>query len=548
MRIESGVVLALIVVGLVIPQQAQQYEPSSPQQPPPSQQAPVPEQPIANAGSYTLHATSRLVLLDVVVTDKAGRVVNDLTQNDFAVLENKEAQKIRSFERPALHIPPANVTIDSTQALNRLAPQAPINIIVLDEFNTRFEDMAFAQYSLKKYLGAQREKLEQPTMLVAVSLGKFTVLHDYTQDRHAIEEAIDHHLAAYPWQREQRSWFAEQYSTAFATLMQMAGASSGHPGHKNIVWVGRGFPPIHLEDLPSDTVKGLQSAVEFCVNMLRDARVTLYTVDPAGLPGNSTLLRTYGPLPGSGGAPQPMDMYGQYSDETAVGNVQFDDLARATGGRALHGRNNVDGEIATSIYEGANFYTLSYIPPDMNRSPSKFRKIEVVLTRPGLTVTTRRGYYVQPPPAPENMAKPSQRLQFDLLSAASSRMVYDAVPLTATLREGAEDIYVVHVLGSALGPNAGLTPGAPLDLAFVLDLYDKKDKLLKRVSRNITIPKPSDASLVQYGFNVEVNLKKSPGAARARFVVRMMQSGKIGTADLKLESMPALSTRRHRLR
>jgi VWFA-related protein len=211
-RSALGVVLALAGVGLTAAQQLQQ---------------PVPEQqPVANAGGYTFHATSKLVVLDVVVTDKAGRVVNDLTQEDFEVLENKETQKIGSFERPALRVPPTNVTISSTQDLDHFAPQAPVNIIVLDEFNSSFNEMTYARDAVKKYLGKQQAKLEQPTMLVAVALGHFEVLHDYTQDRDALEKAVDHHLAEYPWQNKQRSWFSKQYGTAFAALMQLAEASS----------------------------------------------------------------------------------------------------------------------------------------------------------------------------------------------------------------------------------------------------------------------------------------------------------------------------------
>ena len=36
-------------------------------------------------------------------------------------------------------------------------------------------------------------------MLIAVSFDKFTVLHDYTQDRAAVLSALDHHLTGYPW-------------------------------------------------------------------------------------------------------------------------------------------------------------------------------------------------------------------------------------------------------------------------------------------------------------------------------------------------------------
>jgi hypothetical protein len=39
--------------------------------------------------AITLHATSRLVVLDVVLTDLGGNLVRDLTQDDFVVFEDK---------------------------------------------------------------------------------------------------------------------------------------------------------------------------------------------------------------------------------------------------------------------------------------------------------------------------------------------------------------------------------------------------------------------------------------------------------------------------
>ena len=52
---------------------------------------------------------ARLVVLDLVVRDKHGNVVTDLTQNDFRVYEDNQPQRIRSFEAPSAHLlPPAS--------------------------------------------------------------------------------------------------------------------------------------------------------------------------------------------------------------------------------------------------------------------------------------------------------------------------------------------------------------------------------------------------------------------------------------------------------
>ena len=248
---------------------------------PAAAQPAAPGAPQANPdGTYTIRRNVRIVVLDVVVTDSKNQIVTDLKKEDFHVTEAKDPQTVEYFEQTSSHAQvPQDATIESTSDLDRVAPRAPVNIVLLDEFNTRFEDMAFARYSLKKYLEKQPDKLSVPTMLVAVTLQNFTVLRDYTQNKQEIIKALDHHFVAYPWQAHQFAWVAERYGTAFLTLRRVAEAVMGHPGHKNMIWIGRGFPALNLQT-QLDSEARINSEVQNCVDILRDARVTLYTVDP----------------------------------------------------------------------------------------------------------------------------------------------------------------------------------------------------------------------------------------------------------------------------
>src|SRR5580700_7479656 len=67
-------------------------QPSDPQQEPPI---------------TTLHADTRLILLDVVVTDKHVKPVRNLSKDDFTIQEEGENQVIASFEAPSGHAPVA---------------------------------------------------------------------------------------------------------------------------------------------------------------------------------------------------------------------------------------------------------------------------------------------------------------------------------------------------------------------------------------------------------------------------------------------------------
>jgi hypothetical protein len=48
----------------------------------------------------TITVTTRLVILDVVVTDKYGAPVENLTRDDFIVTEDKVPQQVRTLELP----------------------------------------------------------------------------------------------------------------------------------------------------------------------------------------------------------------------------------------------------------------------------------------------------------------------------------------------------------------------------------------------------------------------------------------------------------------
>lgn len=358
-------------------------------------------------------------------------------------------------------------------------------------------------------------------MLIAVDLQHFTVLHDYTQNKDEILSALDHHFSSYPWQAQQGAWRSERYATAFLTLRRVAEAVVGHPGHKNMIWVGRGFPALNWGTVPVDTETLVNNAVQDCVNVLRDARVTLYTIDPAGLQVN----------PGVYGAAAAFnDPFG--------GEYQFNRLAKATGGRTLYGRNDVDAEIGTAIRDGGNFYTLTYRPGNTSINPAKFRAIKVTLDRPGLTVYTREGYYLQRGPGRVDPVNPSRRLISDLLSADSSTMVYDGVPLTLEPSPTDPDRFIVHVDGRGLyWSTATDTEPRHAEVIFVISTFDRKGKELKRVAKNIRVNAPATVSptgRINRGLDIVYTLDHDAKAVRARFVVRVTSSGRIGTVDASL--------------
>src|SRR5215468_6191355 len=60
--------------------------------------ASVAQQPTVAQSAPAMHATSELVLVNVVARDKKGNLVRDLKQQDFTVLEDGQKQQVGSFD------------------------------------------------------------------------------------------------------------------------------------------------------------------------------------------------------------------------------------------------------------------------------------------------------------------------------------------------------------------------------------------------------------------------------------------------------------------
>jgi VWFA-related protein len=166
-------------------------------------QTPAPGAPPAPDGITTLHVTSKLVTLDVVVLDKAGHPVTNLDRTQFSITENKSPQIIRDFDPPTGHRMPAesdqHPLVKCTADLVKIG-NAPVNILVFDELNTKWDGTAYARIEIEAFLKAQPETLRAPTILVAAGDSRFVVLHDYTQSRADLLESIKTHFPQYPFQ------------------------------------------------------------------------------------------------------------------------------------------------------------------------------------------------------------------------------------------------------------------------------------------------------------------------------------------------------------
>ena len=494
---------------------------------PPAKFPATPQPDPAPAATTTLKLSTRIVVLDVVVTDRKGRLMTGLKRDDFTIVEDKQPQTIRSFEPPSAHVQPASVVVSSSADLKRIG-DAPVTLLVLDALNTRFEDTAFCRQALVKYLQSQPAVLVQPTALLMVGNTRFQQLADYTQSRDLLIDRVKKAPAALPYkQLAGRGGAAavERMAQSLAAIEQIAQASAGTAGRKNVIWVGDGFPSADLVGLDLKTQATITSAVRRATDMLLTARVTMYTIDPTL---NSTV---------SIDAETPDDLTMAQTDnggEPYAGSVQFATFAPATGGRSFFSRNDIGNEIGEGISAGNTYYTLSYAPSNRTDDAANYRHIRIVMKDPNLRATTRDGYYPDAAGADRAAvpAAPKQaraQLQLDFSSAVNSAITYNGLAVKAT-HVGAN--YVLQVKSLGLDWHASADDTTQLaEVSILAAWYGPGDKLLGHSARELTVTRKQGSEPAEAVFLMPADVPVS--AARLRFIVRDAANAHIGTVDLK---------------
>jgi VWFA-related protein len=499
-------VLSLPLIAL--PLLAQTPTPSSPS----SQQSPA-----VGYATPLFNATTRNVILDAVVTDKKGAVVTGLTRNDFVIREDNAPQEIRSFDAVAAGTSTENAT--------------PHTILLVDELNTRFEDMAYTRYSVNRLLHRDGVKLDQPTALYILSNDGLHVLANYTRDPASIDTALSSHKAVLP-RRLQGNFYRgiERINISMSALQQIAIASTGTPGHKNIVWISPGLPIFGALVLEADQQKALFDSIRHLSDQLLKARVSIYSIDPRGVQTNSASFA------GGNNFAYAAYLNGlSQTNDAAFGNLAIQTLATQTGGHAFYGRNDVDREIATSLTDGNTYYTLAYSPANKDFH-GEFRKIKItVIDRPDLKVQTRDGYYAMPDNQTADPKREFQELSGSLVTPIPFNGILIPTSYTRLVKSPAPHISVRFVIPSTSLSWAPDTKGR-LSAQITIASADKGKHGAWKPSmiRVYTVSLPDGATpsaATQTSVHFQMPYRDSN---QLRFVVRDDATGRIGSSEIAL--------------
>jgi VWFA-related protein len=354
------------------------------------------------------------------------------------------------------------------------------------------------------------------------------LLRDFTQDRDTLLAILKKHTGMVVWRADSNGRTGEMASQNMAStlgaLERVSQAMRGVPGRKNVIWVGDGFPSVNMGDVGRTSAEEIQEDLRHLSNVMLHAHVTLFVIGPA--------LKGYQPVTIETQADSDMASSGGYDGMMiAQGGISFAGLAPPTGGHAYAGHNDLDAEIGQSVAAGATYYTLSYHPTNPSNDPKVYRHIQVEVTRPGLTVQTRDGYFEDPPQLDGAPKISTQQLAFDLIGAATSPLVYTDLHLTA--ERAGHDAFTVHATAKDLTWRDLPDGRRHADIILMAACLASNGKLLSRSFA--TLGSSTDASLAGIAIStaaLPMKVAAPPGTARIRFVVRDLYAGRVGTADV----------------
>jgi len=401
---------------------AQQAPQQSPQEPPP----------------VTFRLEVNYVEVDASVTDAQGRVVTDLTANDFEVREDGKPQKISTFSLVNLPIErPVRTLLAGTpiepDVRTNTESEGRIYMLLLDDFHTTFSNTPRVRMFLRDFI---EQNFGTNDLAAVLFTSGAAGSQDFTNNRKLLLEAIDKFagrnlrsealeindalnnrlpddfrsaqtgsgsrnpsdqsgLPTDPLEAER----AYQARSTLGTVKRAAEFMEGIRGRrKAMLLVSEGIS-YNIFDPFTNTSSGIiQQDSNDAIAAATRGNVQIYAIDPRGLSAFEESIEAGGTPTDI--TPSQFSVIGSLESSLRLSQQSLQLLADETGGFAAINRNDFKGAFERVVRENSTYYVLGYYPTN-DRRDGRFRKLEVRVKRPGLQVSSRRGYAAPRGRAPE---------------------------------------------------------------------------------------------------------------------------------------------------
>ncbi len=531
------------------------------------QRAPARPQP-----DVTFKVEVNYIEVDAIVTDATGRLVRDLTKDDFVVLEDGVPQPISVFalvdlpieraERPLFREAPVEPDVQT----NARPFDGRIFVLVLDDLHTHPLRSALVKRAAREFV----ERYVGANDLVAVvhASGRGGASQEFTTNRRLVLQAIDRFMGSKttsvtlakieefrnrygtPLQEErlndplevERGYFARSMLDTLTAVAEYLGGVRGR--RKAVVFFSEGIDYDIHDPFNNPQASTIVRETQDLIAAATRANVNIYAVDPRGLTmlGEEAIQLTGMPPD----APTELSTTGLMS-ELRLAQESLRVLADETGGFAVVSTNDFAGAFARILEETSTYYVLGYYPTN-DRRDGRFRRIEVRVTRPGLHVRARRGYVAPRGRAPARTLDAAAGTSAVLRDALGSPVPLSGLTLSASAAPfkdaapHASVVVTVEVPGRTLSfvERNGRYTNA-LEVSFVA--VDERGTIRGGDRKSVTLDlRPQTHRAVsQYGLKLVSRVSLRPGRYQLRIAAREANGGRIGSVHYDLEVPDFLS-------
>jgi VWFA-related protein len=310
--------------------------------------------------------------LDVVVSEKSGKPVSGLEKQDFVVADNKQPQKILSFQ--AVQGPQSDSVMEV--------------VLLIDRVNTSFQSAANESEQTKKFLRQNGGQLALPVSMVFFA-DSGTTIQPATRDGNMLVTALDQSDDALRTSRRSQGIYGaeDRIQWSLNALHSIAAYEAKKPGRKLLIWLSPGWAMLSGPgtELSSKDQKNIFSMIVTASTEMLQARLSLYSIDPLGVADAVGYRTTFY---------QDFLKGVKSARDAQIGDLSLQALAVESGGRVLNSSNDIAGEIAQCVEDANAWYVLTFDAPPAD-GPNDYHKLDVKVDRPGTTARTRTGYYSQ---------------------------------------------------------------------------------------------------------------------------------------------------------
>lgn len=407
----------------------------------------------------TFRAGVEAVAVDAFVTDRAGNPVSGLSRDEFEITEDGKPQAITSFslvdipiERPE----PIRLGSPEPDVVTNQGPEGRMFAIAVDEI--RPEDALRSRAFLRRFLD-EHFGPNDVGILVNIGRGRAIDTQDFTSNRRLLLAAVNRIQG---WPRDgafPASIAARAQANALRALVESLARIEGRRKALVLLINGLGTDVYDVLDYRGG-VRSLDfDDLRAALTSAMRGGVAIYAIDPAMLTVGGTLGESDVFVEPVGGAAEL---------ERAA---RLRTLSEATGGFALVNSNSIDQAFARMVLENSTYYVLGYTSTN-TKPDGRYRRLQVRVTRPGLTVRTRDGYIAQSK-HPQGVIEQKERAGVTMSPAVAAAIVNPvvnpSVPMAVfatayrTPSKEADVIVAVEVSAAHLElENEGRPEGRPL--------------------------------------------------------------------------------------